>query len=230
MVMRKYTDEQLGYLRLRARQGSTNAEHGIPKDEEGLSQEELGDIISELQRTSDQAYQHSLIGVIYYAAFPERERYRIVLEPFLRDPHHAPEILRIFCQEWRVARHYKQELREFIRGVPWDWYPNDPIGWCQQRAVDGVSENWRSLVDPTLLREIIALYERNTGGSNGARARDAAYNSLWRLLDNPPITEAETISFAKELALRLEAATEADREKVSNTFVSAVRQKRAVGR
>jgi hypothetical protein len=228
MAARKYTKEQLDYLRLRARQGVTNAEHGIPKEEEGLSEDELDDLISELQRTSNSSYQRELIGVIYYAGFPERERHRKILEPFFRDPYHATEMLTILCREWDLTAHYKQELREFIRGAPWDRYANDPIGWCQQMAVDLVFEKWTKLTDPTLLREVITLYENNRDNSRGRNPRDASYWSLWRLLGSPFVTEAETIELAKELTSQLESASESDRGVVSSAFISALQPERSV--
>jgi len=233
---RNYSAKQLDNLRLRARQEATNAEHGIPKDQEGLSEEELNDIILELQRTLDvsprrsidDAYQRALIGIIYYAGYPERERYRKVLEPFLRDSHHAHDTMKILCKDWDLAAYYKQELREFIHGMPWDSRANNPVGYCQKMAVDCVSEMWSSLTDPTLLREVIDLYERIIGHSSPRHAGTLAYWSLRQLLGNPPITEAETLELAKELASRLEAAPEAELEKVNSAFISALQQERSV--
>jgi hypothetical protein len=235
--MRKYSGEQLDYLRLRARQGVTTADHGIPEDEEGLSEKELGDIIVELEQTPDAshersidtAYQRSLIGVIYYAGFPGRERYRTVLEPFLHDPYHAPDILTILCGDWDLAVHYKRELREFIRGMPWDSRANDPISHCQRLAINFVAEKWPSLTDPTLLREVLALYERIMGHPRGPRVGILVYWSLCKLLGNLLVTEVETVKLAKELASRLEAAPKADLGHVSSTFISAIQPEPSVG-
>lgn len=239
MAERNYTAKQLDYLRLRARQAATSTELGIPKDEQGLSEEELSHIILELKNTPDSsrarsidvAYQRDLIGIIYYAGYSERERYRTVLDQYLHDPHHAREILKILCQDWELAAYYKQELLEFVRGMPWEASRYGFLGSCQHFAVNYVCEKWSSLLDPVLLREIIALYERSADHPRDRFERiapDLTNASLRRLLGNPPVSETETVELAKELASQLEAAPEPDREEVSSAFISALLQERSV--
>jgi hypothetical protein len=227
MLGNKYSREELDYLRMRAYQGATTAEIGIPKEEEGLSEVELNSIISELHRTSDRSYQQSLLSIVRYAGSTNPDRYKYALEPFLADPLRARDILVILCRDWGIAAQYKKELRDFIHGISWEGHIYD---YAQEEALVIVAEEWRDLSDPVLLREVIALYKRTPSDRTRRNPHDAAYRSLWRLLGSPYVTEQRTIDLAKDLTSRLEASNgNPDAlKKISEEFIADVSPKLSV--
>jgi hypothetical protein len=154
-----------------------------------ITREELDPLILELQTTTDWKLQASLIRIIGYAGAHSPLEYSHVLEPYLTHQLHCREVLWILCEEWNLTAKYLDTIKELIRGMPWpERYQ------CRLEAVDSATRYLYKHEEPDLLQTIIDLYEEHPRDAN---LRGLAYNSLWHIVGEPNVSEAQVISMAK---------------------------------
>jgi hypothetical protein len=154
-----------------------------------INREEIAPLIRELQTTTDSRLQGRLIRILGYACAQSPLEYSPVLEPYLTHQLHCREVLWILCEEWNLTGKYVDIIRKLIRGMPWpERYQ------CRLEAVDSATRYLYKHEEPELLQTIINLYEDHSSNLN---LRGLAYNSLWHIVGEPDISEAQVISMAK---------------------------------
>lgn len=197
----RYADHELQYLYRCAKQGATTMDYGVPVEEEGLSGEELSRLVDELKLSDDPLGQSKILGIMEYAGAADFRRVEGALGQFLGGPNSwlARKALTILCESWGLTSEYGEQLRTFMRGVPWD-----DRSMCQAEAIrlagEYLTAKHRLLErdDLQLLEELIQTYEREA--EIHGRGMDAV-NALYHILGEPDTSDTDVIERAKKLLL-----------------------------
>src|SRR6476661_4677017 len=85
MIMLDISDEGLDYIFRRAAQGAVNRGYGIPVDEEGLSTEEVAQLVHVLNTTEEGRLKRKILEIIRYEGSHDPLAHKHIVEPFLDD-------------------------------------------------------------------------------------------------------------------------------------------------
>ena len=183
-----YTDEELRILMDRAYRGAVTWEGRVPQADDGLSEDELRWLLTELSQTPDSARRTSLLNILEHAGTSSPNSSRPVLESLLAgpDPLAASSALWILCWSWGLSSNYTEQLRSFIRGVSWD-----PYGYLRRDALNLAADYLRFHKDSMLLRDIVDLYEQvaNDEGPD----HSTLFNTLYEILGCPDVSKADVL-------------------------------------
>jgi hypothetical protein len=183
-----YTDEELRILMDRAYRGAATWEGKVPQADNGLSEDELRWLLTELSQTSDSAKRISLLNILEYAGTSSLSSSRRVLESLLAgpDPLAASSALWILCWSWGSPPNYIEQLRGFIRGVPWD-----PYGYLRRVALLLAADYLRFHKDSVLLRDIVDLYEQVANAEGPGHSE--LFNTLYEIVGCPDVSKADVL-------------------------------------
>lgn len=133
-----------------------------------LSKRELEEVVSSLQKGSDDPYY--LLLIIGRAGARD---FRWLVERYLQpsdDPMLARLAIQILCSYWGLAAQYREILERFIRKVPWD---NDDD--ARLMAISCAGYLLAEEEDQTLLSLLFAIFHDE---SELQIIREAAYHAL----------------------------------------------------
>ena len=172
----------------RAYRGAITCEGKVPQAEDGLSEDELRWLLKEISQTPDSARRTRLLNILEYAGTSSLSSSRPVLESLLAgpDPLAAKQALWILCWDWGLISKYIEQLRGFIRGVPWD-----PYGYLRRDALHLAADYLRFHKDAVLLRDIVDLYEQVANDEGPGHSE--LFNTLHEILGCPDISKGDVL-------------------------------------
>jgi hypothetical protein len=183
-----HTDEELRILMDRAYRGATTWEGKVPHADDGLSEDELRWLLTELSQTPDSARRIRLLSILEYAGTSSPGSSRPVLESLLAGPDSlaASSALRILCWSWGSPPNYIEQLRSFIRGVPWD-----PYGYLRRDALRLAADYLRFHKHSVLQRDIVDLYEQVADDEGPDHSE--LFNTLYEIVGCPDVSKADVL-------------------------------------
>jgi hypothetical protein len=194
IMTKRFSAKELTSLLDRAYDGAFVRRGEAPREDSGLSTEEIAALVFRLQQSHNWREQSRIMDIMAYACRRSPEAWTFALDPFLKgpDPFLAHNALWVLCWEWGLTSEYTEQLRQFIRVVPWDaTYFSGVRGLALHIAAQYLSVN-HSL---HLLKEIVDLCE-DTEADPLASSR--AWNAFSEALGHPDVPEARLIELAKK--------------------------------
>lgn len=137
-----------------------------------LTQEELAEIATILEQSAPEMDLYPLLLAIGRS---NAVRYRKLVETFLHcesEPMLASLALQILCDFWGDTERYIENIKQYVRGVPWDEEQD-----VRQIAVSTAGEYLRQHDDRELLEQLLTVFE-NT--EEEQLIRENAYCALAR--------------------------------------------------